>query len=93
MKKSKSRIAPAGRRSKKKPGAQGPVRKGVSLPMRIGKGFDRITEVVNFDVMNLSDKVALKRIQDIHVGIIPGRLKETDWINMKRIAAKYGVML
>ena len=69
------------------------VTKKPRLDLRIAKGFDAIAERIPRGALSEANQNILRRIQDIHRKVMPGRLTEADYNNMKRIAKAFGIKL
>ena len=57
-----------------------------SLKLRVAKALDILRDLPE---LTANEQVILRRIQDISTGVSAGRLTQTDYINIKKIAAKH----
>ncbi len=62
------------------------------LGLRISKGLELLRELPE-GVLSEHEQNILRRIQDIHTGVVVGRLTEVDFENMRRIAEKHNMRI
>lgn len=67
-------------------------KKKTALRLRIAKGLDALRDVPEGS-FNMNEKTVLSRIMDIHTGVVAGRLTRVDYLNLKRIAKRFGIRI
>lgn len=62
------------------------------LGLRTAKGLQALRELPE-GVLSDPEQTILRRIQDIHTGSAAGQLTNSDYLNMRKIAARHNIRL